>query len=344
MIFQSLIRSVIVIVFVVLLCFIDSSESHGFMLFPCQRGTLPGNNFVKVPPCDKTAPIDYRPHFPAGDKRPTGGAGKKYQMMLGKYKYETFEPLKPGFRWRAGVCGDKISGKDANEHVKGGKYYHGGKIVATFKKGSILKMKLAIIAHHKGYIEAHVCNVNKKFCKSGDLTPSCFTKKNCVQLERAPNKVCDSGYSTKCGPKDKNYPGRWYLPCDSNSKVDVYGENGEIAFKLPSEPCEHCVLHWAWITAMGCHAEGIGEYFNGPNRPKKWDVCPNGKRGGFADSKKPCGGPEFPEEYYQCADIAMTWWEGCFIIDFLCENMAGGLIMIQFNLGRGFVNMEKTAE
>lgn len=273
------------------------------MLYPMARGTLAGNQFVKTKPLDKGAAFDYKPHFPAGDKRSIAGAGKRYQKKVGGKFYTTFSPMQPGFNWRADVCGDTFTGPTAGDHMKGGKYYDNGKIVDTFKSGSTIDIQMAVIAHHKGYIEAHVCDIDKKHCPTGDLTTKCFTESNCVQLQRAPNKICDSGLSTKCGPIDKNHTGRWYLPCATGLRVDLYGQNKEISYVIPpSFKCEHCVLHWAWISGNACHAEGVTEYFFGPNRPRKWETCSNRRGKAFAVRRKPCGA-YFSEEYYQCADI-----------------------------------------
>lgn len=304
----SYFSGILLVTLSVLLSFCPQNvDGHGFMLYPMQRGTLAGNNIVKVPPFDKKAPFDHRPHFPSGDKRANPGAAKRSQIKAGGGKYTTFRPMEPGFRWRAGVCGDAKSGPTAGDHVIGGKYYYGGKIVATFKRNSVMEMEIAVVAHHKGYIEAHVCDVDKKYCPSGDLSEKCFTKKNCVQLQRVANKECDSGYSTSCGPIDKKYPGRWFLPCENkNVKTDVYGRRGEIKYRIPARTCKHCVLHWAWIAANGCHPEGVSEYFNGSFRPRKWDSCPGNNKGGFSGPKKACAGSSFPEEYYQCADISIV--------------------------------------
>lgn len=276
------------------------------MFDPPQRGALAGNRVIKVPPFDKNAPFDHKSHFPAGDKSTVRGSGKSYQQKAAGYKYTTFTPMKPGFNWRAGVCGDVKSGPGAGAHLKGGKYYYDGTIVKSVRKESSLEIEVAILVHHKGFMEFHVCDVDKKYCSSGDLTPGCFKEKNCRQLERAPNKECDSGKSIKCGPIDRNYPGRWYLPCEQSKAPSVYGKQGEIKYKMPKGfTCKHCVLHWYWVAANDCHVEGVTEYFAGPDRPKMWDSCGRrgAKQGGYYVDREKCGGNKFPEEYYQCADM-----------------------------------------
>lgn len=283
------------------------AEGHGFMLFPHQRGTLAGNPFVSVPIINKNAPFDQKPHFPAGDKRSIPGAGLRSQMRASGFKYTTFLPLQSGFKWRAGVCGDMKNGGRYEPHLKGGKFYFNGSIVKTVKSGGTLFPKFLVTDRHKGYVVLHLCNVDKKFCSTGDISSKCFTRKNCIQLQRKAVAACESGYSTKCGPIDRRFKGRWYLPCRTRAPYDVYGKNNEIAFRIPKAfKCQHCVLHWARITSNRCHADGVLEYFDGPDAPKTWNNCfPSGAKRFVAHGKR-CGGPNFAEEYYGCADIRVV--------------------------------------
>eukprot|EP00178_Gracilaria_changii_P001405 TRINITY_DN1198_c0_g2_i1.p2 TRINITY_DN1198_c0_g2~~TRINITY_DN1198_c0_g2_i1.p2 ORF type:complete len:348 (-),score=70.22 TRINITY_DN1198_c0_g2_i1:4-936(-) len=158
-------------------------------------------------------------------------------------------------------------------------------------------------------MEAHVCDVTK--CAGGDISKECFLSGACIQLHRARNAECDSGSSMKCGPIDRNYPGRWYLPCsDPNSPLGYDAYAPEYAtFQLPHDfYCEHCVLQWYWAAANGCNPPGVLDYFDGPDRPD-WQQCAGqgDARGGVTRNKKPCGGTQyFAEEYYQCADIQIV--------------------------------------
>lgn len=291
----------------VLLCTIELVNGHGFMLLPHQRGTLAGNRFVSVPIISEKAPFDHKPHFPAGDKRSIPGAGLRSQKRASGFNYTTFQPLQPGFRWRAGVCGDLKSDARRESHLKGEKFYFNGTIVKTVKSGGTLHVKFLTVFHHKGYLVFHVCNVHKTFCPSGDITSKCFTRNNCYELQRKASATCESGYSTKCGPIDRRNKARWYLPCKSKKPYDLYGNNLELAFRIPGVlKCQHCVLHWAWITSKRCHADGVTEYFGGPDSPKAWENCPGNENGGFYAHRKRCGGPNYPEEYYGCPDIRIN--------------------------------------
>lgn len=283
------------------------AEAHGCMTIPNPRGSLTTRSPFITKTVDKDAPIDYFPHFPAGPRSNAAGAGLYSQMVnAGPYGWIPFTPLKYGFRWRSSVCGDSKQGPF--EHLRGGEYYYGGKIVATYRQGGAIKVELAVNAHHNGFMEMHMCDASK--CKNGEINEQCFTAGHCVQLQRAWQDECQTGYSKRCGPIDRNYPGRWYFPCygfrDGSGKIKRYGSGATILYKLPSHfYCEHCVLQWYWASANTCNPPGVIEYFDGPDRPRGWGRCPGqgGAIGGVARGQRPCGGRRFPEEYLQCADI-----------------------------------------
>lgn len=290
-------------------------HGHGCMSTPNQRGTLSGPGRSGQGRCSKrvidwNAPVDYNAHFPAGPKHMRPGIGLNYQRhRAGRYGWVPFTPLNPYFRWRAGVCGDPVGPREA--HRRGGRYYYGGRIVARYRRGSVIRLGVSVNAHHNGFMELHMCDVSK--C-GGEISESCFRRGACVQLKRARNSACDSGYHRYCGPIDRNYPGRWYLPCSSypvnNSGQDRWGVGGKgfIDYLLPNMSCRHCVLQWFWTAANTCNPPGVVDYFKGPDRPRWWGRCKGqgGARGGFVDAHRPCGGGRFPEEYLECADIQIS--------------------------------------
>ena len=63
--------------------FIGKVNAHGFMEFPCQRGTLNPNNIHAGMCNDKDAPSDYLKHFLAGDKSHAPGSGHRSQIATG---------------------------------------------------------------------------------------------------------------------------------------------------------------------------------------------------------------------------------------------------------------------
>lgn len=172
-------------------------------------------------------------------------------------------------------------------------------------------MRQSVVAHHNGFSQLHVCDVQK--C-NGEISEKCFRDGFCYPLERARNPECDGGMSKKCAPIDSNYPTRWYMPCTSQVNDEGWDDYlGRYAtFKLPDFlTCEHCVLQWFYTSANNCNPPGVVDYFKGPDGPKNWGNCPGqaGAKGGFTDVQNTCGegnrDDQFPEEYYQCADISI---------------------------------------
>lgn len=275
--------------------------SHGFMSDPAGRGLLGGSKYASYISEMPNAPRDHYVHFPAGNRASSPGAGQASQERAANYNWTPFTPLRRGFVWRAGVCGDL---KDKPEHLRGGRYYFNGRIVRTYKPGEVISIRNIVIAHHNGFMELHVCDVSR--C-GGEISEKCFTSGACRQMKRAANAMCDSGTSKYCGPIDKNYPGRWYLPCSRKNSRGFQDMGGEaMKYVIPSDmECEHCVMHWFWTAANTCNPPGVISYFRGRNRPRSWGNCPGqgGAKGGYTSVQQPCGGRRFPEEYYMCVDI-----------------------------------------
>lgn len=297
--------------FVLFISLVTTCSGHGSMVEPPPRGALRGGKLYPrdMPVIDKNAPKDHKLHFPAGDKRPTGGAGKNYQRRTGRV-YMEYAPMDPRFRWRAGVCGDTVKGPNARDHLKGGKYYHGGKIVRTYRAGSAVAFKVAINAHHKGFFRFHICNV--KNCPNGEIGFKCFNRRNCRELQRIQIPKCQSRYSQDCSPVDPSYKGRFYVPCENRKggrRYSVYGLNGEMLYRLPKGfKCKHCVLQFFWTSGNNCKPKGVLKYFLSNHAPKRWSKCLGnlGHRGSYTAKTQQCEKNTFPEEYYQCADVRIV--------------------------------------
>ncbi len=278
--------------------------SHGLLYNPPQRGVTNGNQYCPVPRFDKQATIDYSAHFPAGSKSQALGAGLHSQMKAaGRRGWTLYEPLKRNFRFRAGVCGDLLWGR---EHLRGGKYYNGGKIFKTYRQGQVVSFDVAVTTHHNGFFVFYMCDVGK--C-GGEIGAKCFRRGHCHLLRRAWDRRCESRRDRGCAPIDPKYPWRWYLPCPSG-KTDLYG-GGKMLYQLPKNlHCEHCVLQWYWASANTCNPPGLVKYFKG-NRAPNWGKCKGqgDAVGGWRRWETPCGGRRFTEEYYQCADVKIlpTW-------------------------------------
>lgn len=247
-------------------------------------------------------------HFPAGDKSTAPGAARSSQQIAGASTgWNPFEPLNPGFNWRAGVCGDLKFGQQ--DHMRNGKFYYFGTISKTYSEGSVIDIDLSIVGYHNGFVEFHICDVDK--C-GGEISEECFrTPGACHQLKREWTEGCQSGSNSRCGPIDQKNLGRWYLPCALHPLDDIietFGD-GAIRYRLPpSFHCAHCVLQWYWTGANSCNPPGLKDYYTGVDKPIGWGSCPgqSDAKGGYTDNMADCGGGLFSEEYLQCADIMIT--------------------------------------
>lgn len=285
--------------------FVTSVNAHGNMVDPPCRGITNGYKFWRIPIYARGDRNDPTAHFPAGDKNTRPGAGKLSQERAASSKgWTLYEPTKPGFRFRSGPCGDLLSQRPG-DHMKGGKYYNGGKIHKVYEQGGKISIDMVLVAHHNGFSEFRVCDAKK--C-GGDISNDCLRDSNkCRMLKRAFISSCESRNDMGCGPMDPNYPGRWYHPCPSNNGDDFYG-NGKIVYDLPADfHCEHCILQWHWTTANGCNPPGVRNYFMGSRGPN-WGGCrgQGGAIGGYRRDRVFCEGRKFAEEYYMCADIKIN--------------------------------------
>lgn len=280
------------------------ANGHMTLVWPCQRGTLAGNNMIDNPRVvDPEAPKDFKPHFPAGDDAPSPGSALRSQIAeAGLAGWTPFEPEKVDFHWRNGVCGDL---KSNPKHLRGGEFYHNGMPVDTYEQGGVISIDIAVTAHHNGFLEIRCCNV--KAC-GGEISEDCFREGHCPKLKRVSDPSCESRTDPLCAPinPDPRYENRWDLPC-SKADTDMYGD-GKIKYYLPegwSGP--HFVLHLFYTAANSCMPLGVTDFFTGPRGPQ-WGECEGqgGAVGGYRRFDALCGGDKFPEEYSKCADIAIN--------------------------------------
>merc|ERR1712232_166472 len=158
---------------------------------------------------------------------------------------------------------------------------------------------------------------------------------NCLNkwvLERAPlDSSCGNGNSkADCQPIDEKHPGRWYIP-PPNQGTMVAGasfndegvpsavtEYHVMKYKIPEElACTHCTLQWYWSTGNSCLYDadylGADGYFqrNAATfqslgwKPEEW--CPFCVAEWATCDNSCCKtGGSFGEEFWNCADIAVT--------------------------------------
>lgn len=291
------------------------SSGHLFMRSPVPRGGLGGVRQWLPTVFDWRAPQDLKLHFPAGYKGPGAGGALRSQIeAAGGRRWEPFRPTLASYHWRYGVCGDLKS--EANQpHLKGGRYYYGGKIVKYYREAQTIDIEVAALFHHGGFLIYHVCDVSR--CENRKLSEECFKKPGvCRLLRRAVVPECEDNNSERCGPIDRNHPERWYLPCSQkqgDGTFDVYGSGGTIKYELPQGfSCRHCVLHQHYGSGDRCNPNDYGAYFNGPDAPN-WKSCPiegfpvDGKHGVYNPKELACGvGKRYSEDYAHCADITIV--------------------------------------
>ena len=290
--------------------------AHGGIYDPPQRGIVcPKKAGYWIKPFDellcKDAPNrwDWDWHFPAGVKNPDQrGSGLASQKRAAGGNWTPYDPKAPGFRFRAGVCGDQKGGQEA--HRKGGMFYYPKDkpiITGTYQSGGVFTASLSVNSdgHHNGFIEFIICDVSK--CPGGDISEQCLRSNACQKMDRVKEARCENG-SKDCAPIDPKYPSRWFLPCAQyGTRRDSKYLN--IKYKLPAGmACEHCVVQWYWASANQCNPPGYKEYFLSEKRPKAWGSCKGQSRaeGGYAKWLPDCGGKEFTEEYYSCIDVKVT--------------------------------------
>lgn len=278
------------------------AAGHLIWTMPPQRGLLAGNQFITSQVFDKSAPRDFLAHFPAGSRNTRPGSGMASQKRAaGPAGWTPYEPEKPSFRFRAGVCGDADG---VNDHVRGGKYYFGGKVTKTYPAGGVISVDAYVVTHHNGFMEARLCDVSR--C-DGEISKSCFRKGACKLLHVAPVSSCETRRDRMCAPVDPKYPGRWHFPCPSGGNKGNYGK-GKILYRLPAGwSGKHFVLQFYHVAANACMPPGVTDYFKSDRGPQ-WGNCKGQGEavGGYRRWPTLCGGNRFAEEYYHCADIAIT--------------------------------------
>lgn len=250
--------------------------AHGILTDPKQRGALRLDNHL-IPTIDWDAPTDYASHFPSGSKSGVPGSGTESVRRAADNNWTPYQPLDRFFPWRVGVCGAEY-GLIPQDHLRGGQYYYNGLRVREYVQGSIIFMEIEVVAHHNGYFEFYIRNIDT--C-GDDISERCFQRDHCQQLMRTPGS-CDDVDDMRCGPIDLMNPGRWYLPCIESDPMMMRGWSRTIAYTLPRGLVfDHCVFQWYWVAANTCNVRGVHEYFTSPFAPK-WGDCPGqgGSRGG----------------------------------------------------------------
>jgi hypothetical protein len=133
---------------------------------------------------------------------------------------------------RHGVCGDP-HGDRRPAHEAGGRLDNGRRVVRTYRRGSVITIKIEVTADHKGYFEFKACPAPSR---GGGATERRQVTQRCFDAH--PLRNADDGSK------------KWWLrgPGEGTHRM---------RFRLPKNlRCERCVLQWHWVSANSCRPPG----------------------------------------------------------------------------------------
>lgn len=276
--------------------------AHGALIDCRSRGTLKTHS-LSIPDMNvPNLPHDNCPHC-------LNGGGVKAVKAATNNIWNPYEPMdtsKP-FRHESGLCGDPITEPVPRSHEAGGRFGPPiSPIVKTYTQSQVIEFTVDVTTNHNGYFEFFICDATK--C-GGDISEACFRNDHCAQLQRVSIPECESQNSRECGPIDPAHPGRWYVPCRKGGHVGEHFMGGKyMKYALPvGFTSSHAVMQWYWVAANSCNPPGFIEYFSKFPLPG-WGTCEGdgGARGGRNPTLQPCGSSRFPEEFWTCADVAVS--------------------------------------
>jgi len=286
---------------------LSPSECHSYLAKPPGRNTLASANG------DETCPHCLQAGGPATVK-------SRAEAVGGSWPTHTVPESH-------GLCGDPVQGRPVATDWRTEEYLTPTPVQATYTAGEIVEFIIGISTHHMGHYEFRLCNklISPELSSRAE-GQACL---DAHVLERAPldpsctpnNGVAD------CQPIDPNNPGRWYVPpvgmATNPSDTDGLfpygvGEAHRMRYKIPDDfSCEECTLQWYWATGNSClYDAGYYDYFRVtfPNagwiEAGKWcPWCPE-SWSTMAISGCGVGSNNYGEEFWNCADVAVTGGTG----------------------------------
>ena len=133
---------------------------------------------------------------------------------------------------KCGVCGDPVDGVRKNE-APNGKYFVGIP-THTYTVGSVIDVRVDILAHHMGWFWFKICPVTNH---SVEITQEC--------LDQYPLEIVQA-------PTQPINPYEWMIPGTYTDRVEPKWELPAYRFKLKLPDgltCDRCVLQWDWKNA-----------------------------------------------------------------------------------------------
>jgi len=237
-----------------------------------------------------------------------------------------------------GLCGDPVQHTEATpgdpmKPLKEQKYMKAEFANApqrTYKAGDLVTFKVAVSAHHEGHYEFRICdrNMNADTIASATEGQECLNK---VLLKKAPRNAqhCGNDYTGDCQRDNPKHPERWYVP-PPGTKYTARGDSANwddaegakpikdisweqfsghadvhtMTYVIPEDlQCTHCTLQWYLSTGWVCAYDE--DYFDHDPGFKFWGHYKQGRWDGWL-----CNSKQFPEEFWNCADIAVIGKNG----------------------------------
>eukprot|EP00798_Chlamydomonas_sp_ICE-L_P010153 gene10153-8056_t len=254
------------------------ADAHGFLLTPLSRNI---RSYYDPPPQDK----EYLPHgLRAGGpaKVKEGGGGLPWPNG--------------GF----GVCGDPYDATEPKWITPLGK--------TTYLQGETIQVQSLIHAYHRGRFGLSIC----PYTSDQAALEACLQRPESVMnSDQAAHEACLQRPESIMARADSVYPGMpWYClesVGDGSGTKTLYTKNdsfsGEdvytMTYRLPTGlVCDHCVMRWYYGTSNSCQP---------PCTPENPFYDPADPVNGCNIYKlQICGSPEapdYPEEFWNCADI-----------------------------------------
>ncbi|CAM9875438.1 unnamed protein product, partial [Ectocarpus sp. 13 AM-2016] len=202
---------------------------------------------------------------------------------------------------RATPCGDPRLGGNKITYTTPNSQWD---VLHTFESGQEIEIEVIIVYYHWGHMEFLLCDIGDLDDPDGVVEQECFNK---YPLTRAYN-------AEDASTIDPNFPGRYYVdpPCRvdevdgqdfNDSFIPSTPYNVKMRYNLPDIECEHCVLQMRYLTGNRCKHIGYDEF-----DPPSWNSeCAPTTADWIDTDMGICGvAKSYPEEFWQCSDIALT--------------------------------------
>eukprot|EP00775_Hariotina_reticulata_P002779 gene2779-3072_t len=156
-------------------------------------------------------------------------------------------------------------------------------ISETYKAGETIEVHQLITANHQGRMLVRLCPANATYWEDGKG----------AWWYLPPGK----GHDRRKRPllpayQDKSFTWHTHESKDDFDGIPVYA----VKFKLPDDfTCDHCILHWYWLTGNTCNPSCIPEDPLYPN-------C-NRQQMGYCGEFGADRAEKYPEEFWTCSDI-----------------------------------------